>query len=162
MLDTNSQEEVVPVPNSNDLIVTEPSSVKDFEAYYELRFNVLRKPWGQLKGSEVDETDPTSIHAFIKKDGRVLAVARLHFVDEQTGQIRYMGVDGEQQGKGMGKLVVFYLEGKALEKGRAKMILHARETAIKFYESCGYKLKEKSYLMWDQIQHFLMEKDLKN
>ncbi len=160
MLVTNFQEEVVPVPNSNIFIVSEPSSALDFETYYHLRFDVLRKPWGQPKGSEIDETDSTSIHAFIKINNEVVAVARLHFIDHSVAQIRYMGVDPNQQGKGLGKLVIAYLEGKAIENNKKIMILHARETAIKFYENCGYKIKEKSYLMWNQIQHFLMEKDL--
>ncbi len=71
-----------------------------------------------------------------------------------------MAVHDAQQGKGLGKLVLNYLEEKARANRRKIMILHARETAIKFYESCGYKIKEKSYLMWGQIQHWLMEKDL--
>lgn len=148
------------MPSSNTFIVTEPVTPADFETYYELRYNVLRKPWGQPKGSEVDETDKLSIHAFIKVNNRAIAVARLHFIDDIVGQIRYMGVHPEYQGKGLGKMVIAYLEGKALENNRKTMILHARENAIKFYENCGYSIKEKSYLMWNEIQHWLMEKTL--
>ncbi|MGZ3867310.1 MAG: GNAT family N-acetyltransferase [Bacteroidia bacterium] len=146
--------------NSNSFIVTEPVSDSDFEIYYTLRFNVLRKPWGHEKGSEVDETDPTSIHAFIKENGQAIAVSRLHFVDENTGQIRYMGVHPDHQGKGVGRMVLTYLEKRCLENGRKKMILHARENAVKFYESCGYKVTESSYLLWGEIPHWLMEKIL--
>jgi len=147
------------VPNSNILIVSEPSSAQDFETYYRLRFEVLRKPWGQPLDSEKDDTDGTSIHAFIKINNEAVAVARLHFIDHSVAQIRYMGVHPGQQGKGLGKQVIQYLEKKALQNERKIIILHARENAVKFYESCGYKTKEKSYLMWNQIQHFLMEKD---
>jgi ribosomal protein S18 acetylase RimI-like enzyme len=148
------------VLNSKNFSVTEPSSDADFETYYNLRFNVLRKPWGHAKGSEVDETDPASIHAFIKINNEAVAVSRLHFVDEHTGQIRYMGVHSDYQGKGLGKMVVSYLERRALENGRNIMILHARINAVKFYESCGYTIKETSYLLWGQIPHWLMEKKL--
>ncbi|MGZ3863757.1 MAG: GNAT family N-acetyltransferase [Bacteroidia bacterium] len=146
--------------NSNTFIVTEPVSDPDFEIYYDLRFNVLRKPWGHRKGSEIDETDPISIHAFIKVNGGAIAVSRLHFVDENTGQIRYMGVHPNYQGKGVGRMVLTYLEKRCLENGRKTMILHARENAVKFYESCGYTVKESSYLLWGQIPHWLMEKQL--
>ena len=148
------------MPNSNIFIVSEPSSALDFKTYYHLRFDVLRKPWGQPKGSEIDETDSTSIHAFIKINNEAVAVARLHFIDHSVAQIRYMGVHPNRQGKGLGKMVIAYLERKAQENKRTIIILHARENAVKFYESCGYKTKEKSYLMWNQIQHFLMEKEL--
>lgn len=146
--------------NSNEFIVSEPVTPQDFEIYYTLRYNVLRKAWGHPKGSEVDETDPTSIHAFIKVGNEALAVSRLHFIDDRTGQIRYMGVHPDQQGKGLGKKVIAYLEKKALEHGRTTMILHARINAVKFYESCGYTIKESSYLLWGQIPHWLMEKKL--
>jgi GNAT superfamily N-acetyltransferase len=148
------------VPSSDDFIVSEPSSAHDFELYYALRFEVLRKPWGHARGSERDETDSSSIHAFVKKDDKAWAVARLHFVDAEAGQIRYMGVHPGQHGKGLGKKVIRYLEEKAIENGRKKMILHARINAVKFYESCGYRLKEKSYLLWGKIPHWLMERDL--
>jgi hypothetical protein len=38
--------------------------------------------------------------------------------------------------------------------------LQARENAVGFYKRCGYAVKEKSYLMWEVIQHYLMEKEL--
>jgi predicted GNAT family N-acyltransferase len=38
------------------------------------------------------------------------------------------------------------------------MILQAREGAVKFYQSLGYKVIEKTYLLFGQIQHYKMEK----
>jgi predicted GNAT family N-acyltransferase len=145
------------VPNSN-FVVAQPSTSQDFTAYYKLRYEVLRKPWNQPLGSELDETDNTSIHAFIKENDTAIACARLHFVDDNTGQIRYMAVHPDYQGKGLGKLVVTYLEGISKENNRLHIILHARENAVDFYKSCGYTTKEKSYLLWGKIQHFLMQK----
>ena len=34
-----------------------PNTDLEFEAYYELRWRVLRKPWGQARGTEHDEYD---------------------------------------------------------------------------------------------------------
>lgn len=145
---------------SSDFAVTQPLTKEDFIAYYKLRFDVLRKPWKQLEGSEKDETDPTSIHAFIKEGEKAIACARLHLVDLNTSQIRYMAVDPAYQGKGLGKKVVFYLEDISRINNRFTLVLHARENAVKFYESCGYRVKENSYLLFGEIQHYLMEKDL--
>ena len=157
MLDTNLQNNTALVQSFN-FVVEQPSTKKDFEIYYQLRYEVLRKPWGQPVGSELDETDDTSIHAFIKKDNIAITCSRLHFVDNITAQIRYMAVHPNYQGKGIGKLVINYLEGITKENNRNKVILHARENAVKFYESCNYSVKEKSYLLFDEIQHYLMEK----
>ncbi len=145
------------MPNSN-FTVEQPSTAKDFELYYALRYEVLRKPWGQPVGSEIDETDPTSIHAFIKENNLAIACARLHFADDTTAQIRYMAVHPEYQGKGLGKMIITYLEEIAKENKRSLVILHARENAVEFYKNCGYFVKEKSYLLWGKIQHFLMQK----
>ncbi|MEO8762092.1 MAG: GNAT family N-acetyltransferase [Bacteroidia bacterium] len=148
------------VPNSN-FLVEQPSTPKDFELYYKLRYEVLRKPWDQPLGSELDETDSTSIHAYIKENNEAIACARLNFVDDTTAQIRYMAVHPNYQGKGLGKLVITYLEGISKENNRLVVILHARENAVDFYENCGYTINEKSYLLWGKIQHFLMQKHLR-
>ena len=148
------------MPNSN-LIVQQPLSSYDFEAYYQLRYQVLREPWGQLPGSERDESDPTSIHAFIKTGDQAIACARLNFTDDTTAQIRFMAVHPDFQGKGLGKKVLTYLEEIARQNNRNHIILHAREHAVNFYTACGYSIKEKSYLMWGKIQHYLMEKFLR-
>jgi len=148
------------VPSSK-LVVSQPSSDSDLESYFALRYMVLRKPWGQALGTERDAEEETSIHAFIKENNHVLAVGRLQFVDENISQVRFMAVDPIQQGKGLGKMVLRYLEERSLEASRNKVILHARENALKFYESCGYRIKERSHLLWGQVQHWLMEKDLK-
>jgi ribosomal protein S18 acetylase RimI-like enzyme len=52
------------------------------------------------------------------------------------------------------------LEGIAFQNGRKKIILHAREIAIGFYQKLGYETIEKSHLLFGEIQHYLMEKTL--
>ncbi|HTA61491.1 MAG TPA: GNAT family N-acetyltransferase [Bacteroidia bacterium] len=146
---------------SSSFIVEQPSTTHDFEIYYQLRYQVLRKPWGQPLGSELDETDNTSIHAFIKAGGKAIACARLHWVDNITSQIRYMAVHPDYQGRGLGKLVINYLEEISKQNNRLEIILHARENAVDFYKNCGYTINEKSYLLWGKIQHFLMQKHLR-
>ena len=142
------------------MLVAEPQSRDDFEKYYALRYEVLRRPWGQPAGSERDGEEDTSVHAFITEKGEVLAVGRLQFVNETSAQVRYMAVDPRQQGRGLGKAVLGYLEKKASAAGRTKIILHARQNALQFYQSCGYSIKEKSHLLWGEVQHWLMEKEL--
>ena len=39
--------------------------------------------------------------------------------------------------------------------------LQARENAVEFYKNSGFTVKEKSFVLWDIIQHYLMVKDIK-
>lgn len=137
-----------------------PITKQDFEGYYQLRYDVLRKPWNQPLGSEIDKDEDSSYHAFIKHNDEVIAVCRMQLNSPEIAQLRYMAVSPSMQGKGLGKIIIKFLEEKSKELGAQKVILHARENALPFYKSCGYGVVEKSYLLFDEIQHYLMEKSI--
>ena len=143
--------------------IIEPKFPAEFEKYYALRYEVLRKPWGQPKGSERDNGDEKSLHRMIidESNGKVIAVGRLQFNTDEEAQIRYMAVSDEYQRKGYGNIIIKALEGIAKEKGCRNIILQARENALKFYSKNGYEIIEKSYLLFDEIQHWLMGKEIK-
>ena len=142
--------------------IIEPNSSAEFEQYYNLRYEVLRKPWHQPKGSEKDDGDKSSIHRMIidESNGKAVAVGRLQFNTSEEAQIRYMAVSDNYQLKGYGNLIVKTLEDIALNKGIRNIILQARENALKFYWKNGYEIIEKSYLLFDEIQHWLMVKKI--
>ena len=142
--------------------IIEPTASEEFKKYYNLRYEVLRKPWLQPKGSERDEEEETSLHRMIidEPNGKAVAVGRLQFNTIEEAQIRYMAVSDDYQGMGYGSKIVKALDNIAREKGSRKIILQSRENAVKFYEKNGYKIIEKSYLLFDEIQHWLMEKEL--
>jgi GNAT superfamily N-acetyltransferase len=71
-----------------------------------------------------------------------------------------MGIVDEAQGLGIGRLLIDYMELKAKNHGTTTMILQARENAVDFYKKCGYTVKEKTFLLWNIIQHYLMTKEL--
>lgn len=142
--------------------IIEPNSSAEFEQYYNLRYEVLRKPWFQPKGSEKDDGDKSSIHRMIidESNGKAVAVGRLQFNTSEEAQIRYMAVSDNYQLKGYGNIIVKTLEDIALNKGIRNIILQARENALKFYWKNGYEIIEKSYLLFDEIQHWLMVKKI--
>ena len=147
---------------SSKIVIVAPQTEKEFEAYFLLRYQMLRKPWNKPKGSEKDDMENKCIHAMaIDENNDVVGVCRLQFNSLDEAQIRYMAVAELIQGKGIGKTLINYLENKAREKGIQKIILQSRSSAVEFYIKCGYQVREKSYLMWGEIQHFLMEKNLK-
>ena len=140
----------------------EPRTKTEFEAYYALRWRILRKPWELQKGSEKDELDKSSYHLMVldESTGEVAAVGRLQINSNDEAQIRYMAVADRYQGQGLGSKIVEELEKFALKKGVKSVILQARKNAVKFYENNGYEIVEKSYVLFDEIQHWLMRKEI--
>lgn len=141
--------------------IIEPATSEQWEHYYNIRYEVLRKPWNQPLSSTKDDTEETSKHFLvIDESENYVAVGRLQFNSVVEAQIRSMAVTKENQGKKIGSLLMNFLEEKAREKGIEKIILDARENAIEFYKANGYKVYEKSYLLFDTIQHHKMFKFL--
>lgn len=138
-----------------------PVSEADLEQYYNLRYEILRAPWQQPRGSERAPDDDTALHALLLDDaGQAAGVCRLHLETPREGQLRFMAIREDLQGKGMGRLLMEYLEAKARELGCSFITLQAREKAVSFYERHGYTLVKKTHLLFDSVQHYQMRKDL--
>jgi N-acetylglutamate synthase-like GNAT family acetyltransferase len=131
------------------------------DAIIDLRYNILRKPWNQPKETSSDGMEDAAINAFIEDNGKTVACGRLQDNTGGVGQIRYMAVDADYQGKGLGKLIVTKLEEEARKINLHTIELQARENAVEFYKSQGYVVKETSFKLWDIIQHYLMTKEIK-
>jgi len=141
--------------------ITEPATPEEFEQYYLLRHQTLREPWGQPKGSERVEDDATAVHAILRNEaGEALGVCRLHLNTPQEGQLRFMGIRADQQGNGLGNLLLAYMDDRARQMGATSMVLHARDYAVNFYRRNGYEIVEESYLLFGTIQHYKMAKQL--
>ena len=142
--------------------IIEPTTSEEFKKYYNLRYEILRKPWGQPPGSERDEREEASIHRMIvdEETEEAVAVGRLQFNSSHEAQIRYMAVADEFQGKGLGSQIISALEDVAQGKGIQRIILSARENALQFYKNNGYVIMEKTHFLFGEIQHYLLGKDL--
>jgi len=96
----------------------------------------------------------------IDNDGIVAGAGRLQLNTPKLAQIRYMAVDLNLHGKGIGKKIMNALEEEASRRGAKSVFLQAREIAVPFYLSCGYEIIEKTFLLYDSIQHYSMKKNL--
>lgn len=131
-----------------------PQTEAQWLAYYQLRWQVLRSPWGQPKGSEQDELEANSFHRMICTEaGEVVAVGRLHKVDDSTAQVRYMAVSDQWQGHGLGAILLRQLEQVALEQGMHRIVLNARDTAAGFYQKSGYGYLEPAPALFGIAHH---------
>ena len=141
--------------------IFEPKSEDDLKKYYSLRFEILRKPWNQPESTTKDEWEKNSIHVLITDEkNEAVAVGRLQLNSATEGQIRSMAVRTDQQGKGLGSVIMQFIEQRAKEKKLKEINLDARENAVAFYEKHGYRIVGDSYLLFGIIRHYRMKKDI--
>jgi predicted GNAT family N-acyltransferase len=76
--------------------------------------------------------------------GELVGCAVLTLVDNSNSgivKLRQMAVDPDHQGRGIGTQIVNFAEKLSAHRGYREIILHARETAVRFYERAGYVAK---------------------
>jgi len=119
----------------------------------------LRKPLGlQFEPFELErEKDDVLMGAF--EDGRILGCCLLTRVDDKTVRLRQMAVPNNLQGKGIGRALMIFAENIARDLGYRVLIMHARKTAIGFYEKLGYSTTGAEFVEVT-IPHYVMEKSL--
>ncbi len=125
-----------------------------------LRNDILRKPLGLRFTDEelAKEAHDILIGAF--DDDRILACCMLTTVDKEFVRLRQMAVHNSQQGKGIGATMMNFAENVARERGYRIMTMHARKSAIGFYEKLGYKVFGDEFEEVT-IPHFEMHKTLR-
>jgi ribosomal protein S18 acetylase RimI-like enzyme len=139
--------------------ISEPLTRDDFQRYYDLRWQILRAPWNQPRGSEQDEREQSSHHLMVTDDHHaVVAVGRLHFNSVHEAQIRYMAVAVGQQRKGIGTRLLGALENRAVALGADRIKLEARETALGFYLRNNYRAEGPGHVLFNRITHVSMTK----
>ena len=144
-----------------ELQIISPATADELAAYYNLRWEVLRAPWGKERGSEKDNDEAGAFHfSIIDAKRNTIGVCRLQKVDAVTGQIRFMAVHPDFEGKGIGTMLLTKVEDSAKVMGLTQIQLQARENAVPFYSKNGYVLVEKTFLLFDKIQHYLMKKEI--
>ena len=137
-----------------------PQTEIEWQAYYDLRFRVLREPLGKERGSEKNEGDELGTHFAVFDTSTIVAIARLDKVGSSTCQVRFVAVESNLQGKGVGKKLMSNVEEFGKKAGFSNMVLHARDYALPFYQKIGYELIGPSYKLFDVLQHFEMRKEL--
>jgi predicted GNAT family N-acyltransferase len=138
-----------------------PNNEDEWKSYYKLRYDILRAPLGQPLGSEKNEGDKYAVHFALFNNDVLTGVTRIDGTDEpRVSQFRFVAIDNNQQGQGLGRKMMQFAEDHCRSRGDNKIILQARDVSLDFYKSIGYTLLEKTHLLFGQVQHFLMEKNL--
>jgi len=132
---------------------------KDYEKMVKLRYEIMRKPLGlSFTDEELNkEKEDILIGAF--EEDEIIGCCLLTKVDANCTRLRQMAVQKNRQGMGIGESMMQFAENIARDRGFKKIVMHARETAIGFYERYGYKTKGDEFIEVN-IPHRVMEKKL--
>jgi GNAT superfamily N-acetyltransferase len=132
---------------------------EDYNKMIVLRKQILRQPLGLSFTEEElnNEKDEILIAAF--DEDLILGCCVLSKIDKEKIRLRQMAVLDTVQGKGIGASIMTFAENIARDKGFRYMIMHARNTAIGFYEKFGYRPKGEEFFEVN-LPHRVMEKEL--
>ncbi len=131
----------------------------EYQQMVQLRNDILRKPLGlSFQPDELEkEKDDILIAAF--EDDRMLGCCMLIEADPGTVRLRQMAVLNNLQGKGIGKALMQFAENIARDRGFRRITMHARKSAIGFYEKLGYSVSGEEF-QEVTLPHVEMEKQL--
>ena len=132
----------------------------EYSQMIRLRNDILRKPLGlSFSQEELDrEREEILIGAF--EDEKMLGCCMLVKEDNSIVRLRQMAVSNNLQGKGIGRALMNFAENIASDRGFKKLTMHARKTAVGFYEHLGYEICSEEF-QEVTIPHFVMEKRLR-
>jgi predicted GNAT family N-acyltransferase len=131
----------------------------DYQKVIQLRYSILRAPLGLNFSQEDLDNEKDHIHIASFEDDDLLGCCMLTKIDQHTLQLRQMAVKANLQGKGIGESIMSFAENIARDKGYRRIIMHARDTAIGFYEKFGYKVKGDQFIEVN-LPHHVMEKNI--
>lgn len=138
-----------------------PQTDAEWQSYYDLRWQVLRKPWNQPPGGDANEAAEDVLHVMIPDDaGRAIAVGRIIFKPDGEAQVRSMATAEGMRSRGLGQRVMEYLEQAARQRGVKTIVLNARNQAVPFYAKFGYEAIGEGHLLFGVIPHTVMRKTL--
>ena len=132
---------------------------KEYQQMVNMRNEILRKPLGlNFSNDELEnEKDEILIGAF--EDEKMLGCCMLIKMTNKTVRLRQMAVMNNLRGKGIGRALMNFAENIARDLGYRTITMHARKTAIGFYEKLGYSVVGEEFFEVT-IPHFEMQKEL--
>lgn len=130
---------------------------REYQQMVHLRNEILRRPLGlQFTPEELEkEKEEILIGAF--EEEKMLGCCMLIMEAPNSVRLRQMAVLNNLQGKGIGRALMQFAENIARDRGFHKITMHARKTAVGFYEKLGYRISGQEFEEVT-IPHYIMEK----
>ncbi len=131
----------------------------EYNEMVKLRYNILRKPLGLEFLPEELENEKKDILICFFDDPALEGCCLLTQTIPREVRLRQMAVLSGLQRNGIGRALMQFAENIARDRGYTKICMHARKTAMGFYEKLGYK-KTGPEFTEVTLPHYKMEKDL--
>ena len=132
---------------------------KEYLQMVELRKEILRKPLSLTFSSEELALEKEDILIGAFDEDEMLGCCILSKIDNSCVRLRQMAVQKNLQGKGIGDSIMTFAENLARDKGFKTITMHARDTAMGFYEKFGFQVKGEQFKEVN-THHHIMEKNL--
>ncbi len=129
------------------------------QSVWQLREDVLRKPIGLSLREEDLSGEKNDLIVAAQESSEIVGCLLLRKLNNGGLKLRQMAVASTQQGRGIGTALLEIAEDFALEIGLFFLELHARETAVSFYEKRGFHTEGEPFTEVG-IPHFKMTKTL--
>jgi predicted GNAT family N-acyltransferase len=130
-----------------------------YDASVVLRTRVLRAPLRLEPSPAERDEDRQLLHLGAFEGERLVACLMLQELGGGAVKMRQVAVDFDRQHQGVGTRLVHYAESFARARGLREMRLHARETALAFYERLGYEAHGEPFVEVT-VPHVAMDKRL--
>ncbi len=115
-----------------------------------LIFDELYREFGVDIGGPWWSSEPGSVTAVaLTPNGGLVGSARLLPPEGTVGaarQVRQVAVARGQRSTGVGRELMAAVERRARDDGASGVVLHARDTAIEFYERLGYRVESEPFV----------------
>jgi GNAT superfamily N-acetyltransferase len=129
----------------------------EYKQMIDLRYQILRKPLGLTFSAEDLEKEKNDILIGCFDDDVMEGCCLLTAEGPKEVRLRQMAVLSGLQGKGIGRVLMQFAENVAYDNGYKKIRMHARKTAVGFYEKLGYTISGDEFFEVT-IPHYNMEK----
>jgi predicted GNAT family N-acyltransferase len=108
---------------------------------------------------EDDGLDEMCVHFVAVVCGEVVGTLRLRPLDGGAAKVERVAVRAEGRGRGWGRALMDAVEHAAARQGWARLVLHAQESVVGFYERLGWVVVDDRFFEAD-IPHRRMTRDL--
>jgi len=104
-----------------------------------LREEVLRQPLGlSLRNEDLTQERDQLHFGLFDERGSLIGCAIAVLLPGLAAKVRQMAVAQERRGQGCGRQIMSGIEAYLAERGCTRVELHARVSAVGFYEKLGY------------------------
>ncbi|MEJ5170009.1 MAG: GNAT family N-acetyltransferase [Fimbriimonadales bacterium] len=118
---------------------------REYAAEVDLRYRVLREPLGLWFSPKELEAEEEERHFGAFESRRLIACLVSRPLGTGIVQLRQMAVEEARQRQGVGSRLLEFAERELAASGVYEAVLHARTSAVPFYERAGYRVEGEPF-----------------